>query len=843
MGQPSIFPQRLPCVPLCIAVLLVLAAAFIARAQTPIAALAVPLLLPSATVFDSGGNLYVAETSNHMIRKVDTSGVITTIAGTGAQGFSGDNGLAAAATLDSPQGLALDSGGNLYIADTHNHRIRRLTVATGFISTIAGSGAAGFSGDNGPALTAELDLPTALVLDPANNLYFADTANHRIRRIDAVTGVLTTLAGNGTQGFAGDSGPATSASIDSPAGLAISAGNLYLADTHNHRVRKIALSTGIITSLAGDGTEGFSGDGALASEASLALPRGLTADTVGNLYLADAENHRIRRIDAATGIILTVAGNGTQAFSGDGGPAISAALDSPSAVALPASNLLTLADTANGRIRQLDTAPAPGPDIHTLGGLGIMLPAVLTLSTPPAIVYGSGQILAALTTSSLATGSIVFVNTADLSTLGTAPLAGDSAAFSIRTLPAGEYSVSATYPGDQTHLSVTSPAISFKVFPQTLTASIASFTLTYGQPIPSLTGAVTGVLPQDTGNVSASFLTTASALSPGGAYPITVLLTGPAAGNYIVAAPAATITIRAASTSTSFRTLLGTAAAGSALSFTIDVAGTTPGVASSGPFTGTVTLLDGGAPLGTVPVSFGGLASFSNISLSPGIHMLTAVYSGSSNFGSSTSAPQQIVVAGGPGSGPNPAPPTSPAPAPDPAPSSDFTMVSAGPSSQTILSGTAANFMFTIQPQGSTSSPVSLAATGLPNLASASFNPPTVPPGSTANTFTLTIATPQTVATGTLMKTIWAACFLPILGLGLSTRHRSVPQVRFLLAALLGVALLAVSGCGNRVNTASAAAVAASKSYTITVTGTATSSSGAILQHSANVTLVVEPAS
>ena len=351
----------------------------------------------------------MAETANHAIRKVDTTGIITTIAGTGTQGFSGDNGPATAAALDSPQGLALDTADNLYLADTHNHRIRRLNLSTGIITTIAGTGTPGFSGDNGPATTAQLNLPTALALDNANNLYLADTANHRIRRIDSTTGIITTIAGTGTQAFSGDNGPAINAAIDSPTGLAFdSANNLYLADTHNHRIRRIDATTGIITTIAGTGTPGFSGDTTAASSATLALPHGLTIDPAGNLYLADTANHRIRRIDATTGLITTIAGDGTQAFDGDNAAAISASLNSPRATAISPSNLITLADTANQRIRQLTAAPSPQTGIQTIAGLGSYRAWSSHSSAPSVISYGTGQLTATLVSSISATGSITF---------------------------------------------------------------------------------------------------------------------------------------------------------------------------------------------------------------------------------------------------------------------------------------------------------------------------------------------------------------------------------------------------------------------------------------------------
>jgi sugar lactone lactonase YvrE len=823
MGTQSItHPPRFLYAPLRIALLLllilvILASPFDAPAQT--SALTVPLILPSATVFDPSGNLYFAETANHVIRKIDTAGNITTIAGTGTQGFSGDAGPATAATLDSPQGLALDSANNLYIADTHNHRVRKLVLATGLITTIAGS-TSGFSGDKALATAAQLNLPTALALDTANNLYVADTRNHRIRKIDAATGLITTIAGTGTQGFSGDNGLATSANIDSPTGLALdTANNLYVADTHNHRIRKIATTTGLITTLAGTGTPGFSGDTTAATSATLALPHGITIDATGNLYIADTENHRIRRIDAVTGIITTVAGDGTQSFAGDNGPAILASLDTPRTTTLSPSGLVTLADTGNQRIRQLEAAPAPATIIHTIGGLGLTTPGALTLTAPSVIAYGTGQLTVTIASTTPATGTITFFDTTNTTiTLGTATLAANMAILPTTTLAAGLHNLTATYAGDQSHLSAQSPMLALTVTPQQLTATVAGITLLYGQTIPSISGTLTGNLPQDASKVSATFTTTATTFSPVGAYPITATLTGPAAGNYTIGATPAALTITPAPTLITFSNLITTATTGSSITLTTHVATTTAGTP-----TGSVTLLDGGVTLFTTPLSATGDAVFTIPSITQGAHSFTAFYTGTTNFTPSTSAPQLITVGTGP--------PTNP----------DFTLAPTGTTSQTIVSGNSANFTFAVQLQGNMSSPITLAATGLPNLATASFNPPIVPPGSTSNSFTLTIATPNTTALdnrSTHSPLKWAFLLCPIASLILLPRDRHITTRLFSLA-LLSLTLLLSTGCGDRINTADALSLSA-KSYTITVTGTATTSTGGILQHSTTVTLLLQ---
>jgi len=834
MGKQSLpHPLHTKIVPLRIALALLLCAlcfSSLPAQTTSVSALAVPLVLPSAIVFDPAGNLYFAETGNHVIRKVDTNGNLTTIAGNGTQGFSGDSGPATSATLDSPQGLALDAANNLYIADTHNHRIRRLDLTTGSITTIAGS-TPGFSGDGAPALSAQLNLPTALTIDASGNLYLADTGNHRIRKITSSTGLISTIAGTGTQGYSGDGAPALSAAIDSPTGIAIDLpGNLYLADTHNHRIRRIDASTSLITTIAGTGLLGYSGDTALASAATLALPRGLTADAVGNLYLADTANHRIRRIDATTGLITTVVGDGTQAFAGDNGPPTAASLNSPTATSLSPVGSLTLSDTGNQRIRQVETQPSSSSTITTIAGLGLAIPGALTLIAPSSIVYGTGQLTASLATNSAtssATGSITFLATTSTTTkpLGTAPLISNIATFSTSTLPAGAYSLIAIYSGDHTHPSTQSSPLALTIIPQQLTAIITPVFVLYGRPIPNLSGTLTGVLPQDAANLTAAFTTSATAGSPAGAYPITPVLTGPAAGNYTVAASSTSLTITPAATIITLSNLVATGTTGSTLTLSAHVASTTIGTP-----TGSVTLLDGNSPLFTNPLSSSGDAVFLTGALAQDSHTFTAVYDGSVNFTPSISAPQLITI--GTGSSATP----------------DFALTATGITTQTILSGASATFTFAVQAQNNLSSPITLAATGLPNLATASFNPAILPPGATPNSFTMTIATPTTVAAGSrsahgLSPSFLAGVFLlfPLAGVTLR-RHKRIIANKLFLLAIAAITLTLATGCGDRIN-ADPLLTSPAKSYTITVTGTATSPTGSPLQHSATVTLTLNPAS
>jgi trimeric autotransporter adhesin len=314
------------------------------------------LYFPQDIVVDGAGNVYIADTWNHRIRKVTAStGVISTVAGNGTEGYSGDGGPATSAELNAPSGVALDGAGNIYIADSDNNRVRKVTASTGVISTVAGNGVKGYSGDGGLATNAELNTiygpGAAVALDAAGNIYIADQFNNRIRKVTVSTGIITTVAGNGTTGYSGDGAAAINAELNGPDGVALdSAGNIYIADTYNYRVRKVTVSTGIISTVAGNGTDTYSGDGGPATSAGIYEPGKIALDAAGNIYIPDMVYY-VRKVTASTGIISTFAGNGTYSYSGDGGPATSAGLYYPVGVAPDTAGNIYIADRDNQRIR------------------------------------------------------------------------------------------------------------------------------------------------------------------------------------------------------------------------------------------------------------------------------------------------------------------------------------------------------------------------------------------------------------------------------------------------------------------------------------------------------------
>jgi len=688
------------------------------------AAIAASLANPSAIAFDAAGNLYIADANNHVIRVVSTSGVIATVAGTGIEGYSGDGAAATAAQLDTPTGIAVDKSGNLYIADSHNQRIRM--VSGGTIATIAGTGVKGYSGDGAAAISASLALPTGVAVDSSGNVYVADTGNHRIRKIAA--GTISTIAGDGEELYAGDGGAATAAALDSPTGVAVdSSGNLYIADRLNQRIRLV--SAGVITTVAGSGpaslSGGFSGDGAAPTAATLAKPTGVSVDASGNVYIADTNNQVVRQL--AGGVIATIVGSATtQGFGGNNGPATAAILNAPKAVATDASGDLAIADTLNQRIRSgtLPTIAFP----NTAVGIDSIIQSV-TLAN-------SGS--ASLTIAAIGfTGAFTVVTGG---TCSTSPI----------VLPAGASCIQ---------------DIAF---------------------LPTATGAVSG-------NV---------AFSGAGVVPHTILLTG-------------------TGTSATSGDVLSTTAtvllAGQSVTLTATIKPQGAGIP-----TGTVSFLDGGGIVGSpVPLAAGATtALLTTTSLPGGNNIITAVYSGDSNFVSSTSNPIAELVE-----------------------DFNFAISVAAAGSVTVQPGQPAVFTFNIAPLNSPFNfPVTLSATGLPPGATVTFTPATITLGSAAATFTMTVQTPAQA--GLQRKGLrWSgrsavALAIILLPFGWRTRRRSRRLHRLLLTfcALVGIAAMSgLSGCGG----GSGFFGQSQQTYNITVIGTA-ASGGATLQHSNTVTLTVQ---
>lgn len=332
---------------------------------------------------DAAGNIYIADQGNHRIRKINIStGIITTVAGNESRGYTGDGGLATEASLFNVRGLSVTDSGDIYIAQYQNNVIRKVDGATGIITTVAGDGFRGggsgtdadfgrYAGDGGLATEASLNRVEGVFVDKAGNIFIPDALNQRIRKVDGATGIITTVAGDGVSPglgngrYAGDGGPATEAGLQFPHRVAVDAvGNIYIADQGNNRIRKVDAQTGVITTVAGNGSNVYSGDGGPATEAGVVC-QDVDVDGAGNLYISSgfSQHHRVRMVDAQTGIITTIAGNGVAGYSGDDGPAIKAQLYRPMATHVDQAGNIYIADMWNNRIRKI-TKPTPSSGLR-----------------------------------------------------------------------------------------------------------------------------------------------------------------------------------------------------------------------------------------------------------------------------------------------------------------------------------------------------------------------------------------------------------------------------------------------------------------------------------------------
>ncbi|HEX7078188.1 MAG TPA: hypothetical protein VF363_07195 [Candidatus Eisenbacteria bacterium] len=325
-----------------------------------------------------------------------SSGAIVTVAGSGSAGYTGDGGAATAAQIKNPEGIDIAGSGDVYLTDSDNNVIRKVDAITGIITTVAGNGSPGYTGDGGPATSARLKFPEDVYLASNGDLYIADTGNHVIRKVVAATGVITTIAGNGSPGATGDGGAATAARLNSPRGIAVASnGDLYIGDRSNNKIRKVTAATGIITTFAGTGTAGYSGDGGAATAAKLKLPQGIHLTAAGDLYVADAGNNAVRKISPA-GIITTFAGTGTAGYTGDGGAATAARLTAAESVHRASSGDILIADTGNSVIRSVSAATGR---ISTVAGTGVAgfsgdggAATSARLDTPRGVDVGAGGV-------------------------------------------------------------------------------------------------------------------------------------------------------------------------------------------------------------------------------------------------------------------------------------------------------------------------------------------------------------------------------------------------------------------------------------------------------------------
>jgi hypothetical protein len=326
------------------------------------------IFLPLDAVEDAAGNVYLSDSNNQRIRRVDgVTGLISTVAGTGSSGYSGDGGPATSAMINAPSGLALDGAGNLYFSDAGNQIVRRIDAVSGVITTVAGvPQTVGYTGNGGRATSATLSAPQGLAFDASGNLYIADSANNVIRMVAAGTGTISTVAGTSSFGYNGDGGQATTEQLYTPWSVTVGAdGSLYIADLANNRIRKVSTG-GTMTTAVGSGTAGFAGDGSSGQSAQLDNPAGVVLDPGGNIYIADSGNNRVRKVSGTTGIITTIAGNADESFGGDGGPAPKAGLYGPYSVFVDQTGDLLISDLFHNRVREISSNVATLPEYATI---------------------------------------------------------------------------------------------------------------------------------------------------------------------------------------------------------------------------------------------------------------------------------------------------------------------------------------------------------------------------------------------------------------------------------------------------------------------------------------------
>lgn len=622
------------------------------------------IFLPFGLAVDGAGNLFIADSNNNRIRRMDAvSGFISTIAGNGIIGNTGDGGSALNATLNNPSSLALDAAGNLYFADSGNNTIRRIDAFNGTITTVAGSpGQHGYGGDGGLATSATFSTPNGISFDANGDLYIADTGNHVIRLLAHATGVITTVAGSGHGGFGGDGGPATHALLNNPWSATPSPkGGFYIADQNNHRVRLVD-AHGDISTLAGDGSAGFAGDEGPASAAQLNVPAALLLDVAGNLYIADSGNNRVRRVNARTGIISTMAGNNGESISGDGGPANVAGLYGPYALALDTQGSLYIADVFHNRVRKIsaNSAILQFPAIRS-GRVSAPLTQTLEndgnapLNVMAITAISNAQVDAGTTKCSSA-APLVPLDRCDLGVSFAPVQVGSSVSGSVNVV-----SDASNSPGI-VHLS----GRVLDVDPTVVTLASGNNPSTTGDTV------ILSVVVSSTGSTPTGAITLlegvkvigSSTLQAGGVGSFTITnfvsgshsLTAAYVGDSSNAAGLSPVLLQVvkdkqAPTATTISTSATPVTAGASFTLTATIATVTSN-SGNGNIGGSVAFKDGVNTLGVATVGAGATPNLASASLALtnlpiGVHSIVAVFSGSSSYGGSSSASlrEQVDIA------------------------------------------------------------------------------------------------------------------------------------------------------------------------------------------------------
>lgn len=610
-------------------------------------AISSPIFLPYGVTADPKGNLYISDTNNSRIRRVDAqTGMITTIAGIGTPGYSGDGGRATAASISQPSGLCMDGAGNLYFADSGNSLVRRIDAISGIITTVAGTPLGqGYSGDGGAATAATLASPRGVAFDAAGDLFIADTSNNVVREVNADSGNIQTVVGNGVRGYNGDSIPATSAALNSPWTVAIGADNsIYIADLANNRVRKV--TAGTITTVAGTGGRGFNGDGGPAAAAVLNDPTSVVLDPAGNLYIADSENNRIRKINAATSVIQTIVGADSEQFTGDGGPASLATIYAPYALFIDQSGSLYLSDTLHNRIRGINATPAAlNYPVMRVSKTSSPLPQglendgndVLNLVTP---VLKQAALDAATTTCST-TQPLPTSSSCNLGIEFAPTVVGNNVQGSV-TLGsnAGNSPAVVNLSGQVLDVEPTTVALTSSANPSlagqsiVLTAVVSSADTSRSGPVSFLDG-TTAVCSNV--NLSAGTATCTTSTLSLGQHSITASYAGDT-NNAASVSAALTQVIKQQPT-------LVLAVSPSPSIATQNVTLSVTATASTGTPTGPVVFYDGATAIsGSVSLNGSGVATFATTQLTPGQHSLAVQYAGDATnaSGQSNTVPQTV---------------------------------------------------------------------------------------------------------------------------------------------------------------------------------------------------------